>query len=348
MSALATALDELTRRGPPHPAAARAARDRWDRLAKPPGSLGTLEDLGARLAAITGSCPPPEVDPAVVVVFAGDHGVTASGVTPWPSSVTAAVVGAMVAGRAGISALSRSVGARLRVVDVGLATPVRGAEDRAVVRGTADLATGPAMTRVEVAAALDVGAEVAAAEVADGARCLLVGEVGIGNTTAAAALVAAATGADPGAVTGPGAGSTGRHLERKREVVAAAASRARDLDPVGMLAEVGGAEIAAVCGAIVAGVAAGVPVILDGVVTLAAAVVATDMHPAVAGRLVASHRSPEPATGAACSRLGLTPLLDLGMRLGEGTGACLALPLLRAARAALADMATLDDLAGPS
>jgi nicotinate-nucleotide--dimethylbenzimidazole phosphoribosyltransferase len=329
----------------------RAARDlalaRHDRLAKPAGSLGRLEALGAQLAGIAGACPPPVPEPVTVVVFAADHGVVASGVTPWPQEITAAMVATFAAGRAAVNALARQVGARVLVVDVGVATPYppgTDVVDRRVRPGTADLAVGPAMSRADADAAMAVGRAVAADCIAAGARLLVTGEMGIGNTTASAAVVAALTGRSATDTTGRGTGIDDAMLDRKRDVVAAAVARTGGLDAVGILAEVGGLEIAALAGFVLAGAAAGVPVVLDGVITLAGALVAHAIEPAVVDALVAGHRSPEPAASVALDRLGLHPLLDLGLRLGEGTGGLLAVPLVQAAARVLSEMATLDEL----
>ncbi len=328
-------------------AAATAAAARHDRLTKPPGSLGRLEAAGARLCAIAGTCPPPVPLPAAVAVFAGDHGVLAEGVTPWPREVTAQMVANFCAGGAAVNVLARHVGASVTVVDVGVATelPVgeaRGLERRNVRRGTANLAAGPAMSAEEAARALDVGAEVAAGLVAGGARCLLTGDMGIGNTTPSAALVAALTGRPAAEVTGRGTGIDDERLARKRAVVAAAAARVRGAAPLEVLASVGGLEIAALAGYVVGGAAARVPVVLDGVIACAAALVADALVPACGGYLFAGHRSSEPGASVALDHLGLEPLVDLDLRLGEGTGACLALPLLQAAAKVLTEMATFD------
>jgi nicotinate-nucleotide--dimethylbenzimidazole phosphoribosyltransferase len=328
--------------------AAQAAAERQARLTKPAGSLGRLEDLGARLAAIAGTCPPPAPEPAAVVVFAGDHGVVASGVTPWPQEVTALMVQTFAAGGAAICVLARGVGASVDVVDVGVASPLDpglAIHHRRVRPGTDDLSAGPAMTVADARAALDVGADVAGGVVARGARCLVPGDMGIGNTTASAAVIAALTGRDAGDVTGRGTGIDDATWRHKVAVVEGALSRlAGRADPLTVLAEVGGLEIAAMAGAMVAGAAARVPVVVDGVIACAAALVALELDPRVAGYLVAGHRSTEPGATAALAHLGLEPLLDLGLRLGEGTGACLAVPFLRAAAAILTDMATFDDV----
>jgi nicotinate-nucleotide--dimethylbenzimidazole phosphoribosyltransferase len=324
-----------------------AARDRLDRMTKPRGSLGRVEDLAATLAAIAGTCPPPVPEPAAVAVFAGDHGVHAQGVTPWPQEVTAQMVANFTGGGAVVNAFARQLGVEVQVVDVGVAAPldpVPGLLPRKVAPGTADMTAGPAMTRDQARAALETGVEVARDLVAAGNRCLLTGDMGIANTTAAAALVCAFTGADPADVTGRGTGVDDATLVRKTDVV----RRALDLhrpgpaDPLGALAAVGGFEHAGLAGLVLGAAALRVPVLLDGVSAGAAALVAAALAPDAVGYCLAGHRSVEPGSALASASLGLEPLLDMGMRLGEGTGALLALPLLQGAARALTDVATFD------
>jgi len=338
--------DAAARVRPVDVAAADAARALQDRLTKPQGALGGLENTGSRLAAVARACPPPVPEPAAVAVFAGDHGVLKHGVSPWPAEVTAQMVRNFLAGGAAVNVLARHVGARVVVVDVGVAGDLPDAEGlvRAKVRpGTADLATEPAMDLDEVSRALDVGARVAADLVGSGARCLLTGDMGIGNTTPSAALIAAFTGRSPAEVTGRGTGIDDERLARKVAVVEQALARTgQGSGPLETLASVGGLEIAALAGYVVGGAAAGVPVLLDGVIACAAALAATALVPAAAGYLFAGHRSSEPGAGAALEHLGLAPLLDLQLRLGEGTGAVLALPLLQAAAKILREMATFE------
>jgi nicotinate-nucleotide--dimethylbenzimidazole phosphoribosyltransferase len=281
-------------------------------------------------------------------VFAADHGVVASGVTPWPQEVTAQMVANFAAGGAAINALARRAGADVHVVDVGVAGDVShlpGVHHAKVRAGTDDLAFGPAMSTADACRALDAGAQVAVELVARGHDLLVTGEMGIGNTTAAAALIARLTGADPRAVTGRGTGIDDAMLDRKRSLVAAATARARRrLDPVSVLAEIGGLEIAALAGFVVGGAAAGVPVVADGVITCAALLVADALVPGVRARCIAGHRSVEPGASVALDALALEPLVDLDLRLGEGTGGCLAIPLVQGAAAVLAEMATFADL----
>jgi nicotinate-nucleotide--dimethylbenzimidazole phosphoribosyltransferase len=328
-------------------AAAAEAAAHHDRLTKPPGALGRLEAAGIQLAAIAGTSPPPLPAPATVAVFAGDHGVVAEGVTPWPADVTAQMVANFCAGGAAVNVLARHVGASVVVVDVGVLTDgptdAPGLVRRTVRRGTGNLAVEPAMSRDEAQAALEVGADTAARCVVDGARCLLTGDMGIGNTTPSAALVAAFTGRAPAEVTGRGTGIDDTTLARKTAVVEAALSRLRpDADALGVLAEIGGLELAALAGFVVGGAAAGVPILVDGVIAAAALLVADALVPGVRLHCFAGHRSSEPGSAAALAHLGLEPLLDLGLRLGEGTGAVLALPLLQAAARVLQEMATFD------
>jgi nicotinate-nucleotide--dimethylbenzimidazole phosphoribosyltransferase len=330
----------------PDAGAAAEARLRQDRLTKPAGSLGRLEDAGVQLAAIAGVCPPPVPEPAVVAVFAGDHGVLAEGVTPWPQEVTAQMVANFCAGGAAVNVLAAHVGADVVVVDVGVASDLpahprlRPAKVRA---GTANLAAGPAMTETEARQALDVGAALAAELAAAGTRCLLTGDMGIGNTTPSAALIAALTGRAPVDVTGRGTGIDDERWATKVRVVERAVARlGTPADPLQALAAVGGLEIAALAGFVIGGAAARLPVLLDGVIAGAGALVATALVPQCAGYLFAGHRSTEPGATAVLEHLGLEPLIDLDLRLGEGTGACLALPILQGAAKILRDMATFE------
>jgi nicotinate-nucleotide--dimethylbenzimidazole phosphoribosyltransferase len=334
--------------GPLDSRAGASALAHHDRLTKPRGALGRLEALGVHLAAIAGEDPPPIPAPAAVAVFAGDHGVVAQGVTPWPQEVTAQMVANFVAGGAAINVLARQAGASVTVVDVGVASeldPAPGLELRKVRPGTGDLSIGPAMTRREAEAALDVGAAIATQLVAHGARALVTGDMGIGNTTPSAALIAALTGRPASEVTGRGTGIDDVTLATKIAVIEAALGRVGPHgadDPIGLLAEVGGLEIAALAGFLVGGASLRVPVLVDGVIALAALLVAHALCPDALGYVIAGHRSTEPGASIALAHLGLEPLLDLELRLGEGSGACLALPLVEAAARILNEMATFD------
>jgi nicotinate-nucleotide--dimethylbenzimidazole phosphoribosyltransferase len=328
-------------------AAVAAARERQGRLTKPPGSLGVLEDVSVQLAGLTGQCPPPLPQPAAVAVFAADHGVHAQGVTPWPQEVTAQMVGNFLGGGAVINALAAQTGAEVVVVDIGVAAGLDAAPgllSRKVRAGTRDMTVEPAMTRAEALAALGTGIEVARELAAAGNRCLLTGDMGIANTTASAALIAVFTGVAPDGVTGRGTGVDDETLARKIDVIERAlALHAPDpADPIGALAAVGGLEHAALAGFVLGAAAARTPVVLDGVIACAAALVARALAPDCAAAMIAGHRSVEPGASVALAALGLTPLVDLDLRLGEGSGAVLALPLVQGAARVLRDVATFD------
>ncbi|MCW3043915.1 MAG: Nicotinate-nucleotide-dimethylbenzimidazole phosphoribosyltransferase [Actinobacteria bacterium] len=328
-------------------AGAEALR-RHDRLVKPPGSLGRVEAIGVRLAAIAGACPPPVPRRPVVVIAAGDHGVLAQGVSPWPSEVTGAMIAAFCSGTAAVNAIAATVGAGVLVLDVGVASdlPVHPRLRHARVRpGTADLSKGPAMSRAEAAAAVLAGAAAAEDLIAGGADLLVTGDMGIGNSTPAACLIAAFTGKPAAEVTGRGTGIDDATLALKTKVVAHAIDLHRPdaRDALGVLAAVGGLEHAALAGLILAGAAHRIPVVLDGVNAVAAALAAAVLRPEAVGYLLAGHRSVEPGASAALDHLGLEPLLDLQMRLGEGTGALLAVPIVIAAASVLRDMATFEE-----
>ncbi|HEV2343374.1 MAG TPA: nicotinate-nucleotide--dimethylbenzimidazole phosphoribosyltransferase [Actinocrinis sp.] len=330
------------------PQALAEARDRQARMTKPPGSLGALEALTEQLAGLAGVCPPPLPEPAALAVFAADHGVHAQGVTPWPQEVTAQMVANFLAGGAVVNAFAKQVGAEVCVVDVGVAADLAahsGLIPRKIRYGTADMTQGPALTREETVAALEAGIETARDLVAAGNRCLLTGDMGIANTTASAALIAAFTGASPAQVTGYGTGIDEQTYAHKVEVVGAALElhRPDPQDPVGVLCAFGGLEHAALAGFILGAAALRVPVVLDGVIAGAAALVAQALSPEVTAACVAGHRSAEPGHALALEALGITPLIDLELRLGEGSGAALALPLVGAAVRALREVATFDD-----
>ena len=328
-------------------AAVAAARERQDRMTKPPGSLGVLEDVSVQLAGLAGECPPPLPEPAAVAIFAGDHGVHAQGVTPWPQEVTAQMVANFLAGGAVVNAFAAQAGAEVVVVDAGVAAdlePAPGLLPRKVAHGTADFTRGPAMTREQAVTALTVGLEVARDLVTAGNRCLVTGDMGIANTTASAALICAFTGSSPAVVTGPGAGADAAAQERKVAAVrlGLALHRPDPADPVGVLVAFGGFEHAALAGFILGAAALRVPVILDGVIAGAAALAAVAIAPDAAAACLAGHRSTEPGHTATLGYLKLRPLVELDLRLGEGTGALLALPLVQSAARALRDVATFD------
>lgn len=328
-------------------AAMAAARDRQARMTKPAGSLGVLEELSVRLAGLAGQCPPPLPEPAAVAVFAGDHGVHAQRVTPWPQEVTAQMVANFLAGGAVVNAFAAQAGARVLVVDVGVAAelePMAGLLRRKLAHGTADMTRQPAMSRTQASAAADVGVQVARDLVAAGNRCLITGDMGIANTTASAALVCAFTDADPAVATGRGTGIDANTYARKIDVVrrALALHKPDPADPVGVLAAVGGFEHAALTGFILGAAALRVPVILDGLIAGAAALAACALAPEACGACVAGHLSVEPGHRITLDHLELQPLIDLGLRLGEGTGALLALPVVQSAARAIREVATFD------
>jgi nicotinate-nucleotide--dimethylbenzimidazole phosphoribosyltransferase len=339
-------LDPLLERIRPVDAvAARAAREELDAKTKPRGSLGELEALACWIAAARRT-PAPGRLRAALVLATGDHGYARRGVSAYPQEVTGQMLAAFASGGAAIDVLARETGLRLVVVDAG----VRERVDHPAIRplrlgpGTADATAGPAMRRDDAIAGLLAGAEVAEELAADGYGIVATGDMGIGNTTAAAAVCAALLPAGPRAVCGRGTGVDDDGLRRKVEAVglALAVNRSELADPVGVLAAVGGYELAVLAGVCLGGAAADTVVLLDGFVTGAAALVAARLAPAVTGFMIASHRSPEPGHALVLAELGLRPLLDLGLRLGEGSGAALALPLLEAALAILADMATFE------
>jgi nicotinate-nucleotide--dimethylbenzimidazole phosphoribosyltransferase len=332
------------------PLDAKALGEAWERqkrMTKPAGALGMLEIISAQLSGLSRQCPPPIPEPAAVAIFAGDHGVHAQGVTPWPQEVTAQMVANFLGGGAVCNAFAGQVGAEVCVVDVGVAADLPatpGLLPRKIRGGTSDMTTGPAMTREEAKKAIEVGIETARDLVAAGNKALLTGEMGIANTTASAALIAVFTGADPSEVTGRGTGINDETLARKTEVV----RRALELhqpdpaDPIGVLAAIGGFEHAAMVGLLLGGASLRTPVILDGVSAGAAALVARAIAPEVLAACIAGHRSAEPGHVAALNKLGLRPLVDLDLRLGEGTGALLALPLVQSTARAMHEVATFD------
>jgi nicotinate-nucleotide--dimethylbenzimidazole phosphoribosyltransferase len=329
------------------------AGQRLDRLTKPPGSLGRLETLAIQLAGIRGELVTAIERPAIAV-FAGDHGITRQGVSPYPSEVTRQMVANFASGGAAINVLARAAGADLVVVDVGVAgDPLAPAVlaagtrfvDARVAAGTRDCSQAPAMTEGEALAAIEAGRRIVGELDERGCDLLGVGEMGIGNTTASSAIVAALTGRPAIEVTGRGTGLDDEGVRHKAAVIDAALARhAPDpRRPLQVLTAVGGLEIAALVGAILAAASARIPVVLDGFITGAAALVASGLAPGFAPRLIASHRSSEPGHGIVLEALSLDPILDLGLRLGEGSGAALAIPVVAAAAAIVGGMATFED-----
>ncbi|MGH8776859.1 MAG: nicotinate-nucleotide--dimethylbenzimidazole phosphoribosyltransferase [Jiangellaceae bacterium] len=324
-----------------------AAQAAFDGKAKPPGSLGRLEELACRIASVRGTATPGPLRPAVVVC-AADHGVADEGVSAYPQAVTASMVTTFASGGAAVSVLARQAGARLVVADLGVRTPTTHPSvlDRRIGAGTANAALGPAMSRAQAEQAVATGISIVDGLISDGVNALAIGEMGIANTTSASALVAALLGTDPAVVCGRGTGIDDACLAHKVDVIRRmlAVNQVPVDDPVGALAAVGGFEIAALTGLVLGAAAHRVPVVLDGFITGAAALVAARTAPASVDAMIASHRSAEPGHTIVLQALGLQPLLTLDMRLGEASGAALALPVVAASVALLRHMATLESV----
>lgn len=335
--------DFLPAIGSRNPKAAAQARLHIDQLTKPLGSLGRLEEVAVELAAITGESF-PVVTPPGVIVFAADHGVAVEGVSAYPQEVTVQMVANMANGGAGINVFARQIDALERIVDVGVANEVAapGVIGRRIKAGTANMLREPAMSREEAARTLQVGSEAALEIIEAGAKVLIVGEVGIANTTASSAILAALTGADPDEIVGRGTGLDDAGWARKKQVVreAIALHRPDAAEPIDVLAKVGGLEIGAMAGAILGAASKRIPVLLDGFIATVAALLAVRLCPSSADFLIAGHRSQEPGHAYVLNVLGKEPLLDLQLRLGEGTGAALAYPVLEAACRMVHEMAT--------
>ncbi len=343
---------------PPDQQAHREAVARHGQLTKPPGSLGRLEELGVWATACQGACPPHLFVRPQVVVFAGDHGIAGYGVSAYPSEVTQQMVGNFLGGGAAVNVLAAVAGAAVRVVDVAVdcdpaavsAPPL--VAGHKVRRGSGAIHLQDALTDAEVAQALDAGVAIADEEIDRGADLLIAGDMGIGNTTPAAVLIAALTGTEPVAVVGRGTGIDDAGWMRKAAAIRDALRRARPFidDPVALVRTAGGADIAAMAGFLAQAAVRRTPVILDGVVVGAAAMLAEELAPGARQWWVAGHRSAEPAHTLALEHLELTPVLDLGMRLGEGSGAVVAFPLVQMAVRVLAEMATFADagVSGPA
>jgi nicotinate-nucleotide--dimethylbenzimidazole phosphoribosyltransferase len=322
----------------------RRAETHQASLTKPPGSLGRLEELANRIVAIQRSLT-PTVERARIVVFAADHGVTVEGVAPYPSAVTGQMVANFLAGGAGVNALARVAGAEVRVVDIGVASDlghVSGLHARRIAPGTRNMACEPAMTAEQADAAIAVGLEMGRDAVTAGVDMIGLGEMGIGNSTAASAVTAVLTGLPVEGVTGRGTGADDAMLAHKIRVIEQALERHRPnpADAIDMLTKVGGFELAGLAGVVLAAAAGRKVVVTDGFIATAAAALAVRMCPAANEYLFAAHRSPEPGHAALLTMIGQEPLLDLRMRLGEGTGAALAFVVIRAAVAAFTEMAT--------
>ncbi len=323
-----------------------AAEARQGMLTKPPCALGRLESLSIRLAGISGN-PLPSTARKAIAVMAADHGVVAEGVSAYPAEVTRQMVYNFLAGGAAINVLGRQAGARVLVTDVGVAADLSGAagvRHKKVRAGTANMAQGAAMTREEALHAFAVGIELVEEEVANGLDLIATGEMGIGNTTPSSALIAAFTGLPVAQVTGRGTGISEQAFERKVEVIerALAVNQPDRGDPVDVMAKVGGLEIAAMAGVMLAAAARRIPVVMDGFISGAAALTAARLCPGVIEYILPSHVSVEIGHKIIFAELGLTPLFDLEMRLGEGTGAALAMGIIDAAASILTEMATFE------
>lgn len=325
--------------------AGEQARRYLDTLTKPPGSLGALETLAIQLSAITGELKPSVMPPAVIV-FAADHGVAAEGVSAFPQTVTAQMAANFAQGGAAVNVFARQVDARLEIVDVGIIGDERipGVINAKVRRGTGNMLEADAMLPEQALAAIDAGVQAVERAIQAGAKCLMVGEMGIANTTASSAMLAVLTGEPVASLVGAGTGIDQQQLSHKVTVIerAIAARNADPEDPLAVLAKLGGLEIAAMTGAYLATARQCLPAIVDGFIATVAALIACRLCPAVRGYLIFGHRSQEPGHEVALRALDAKPLLDLGMRLGEGSGAVLAYPLLQSAAAMMAEMATFD------
>ena len=328
-------------------AAMRAARARQDTLTKPRGSLGRLEELSIQLAGIKAD-PFPSVKRKAIIVMAADHGVALEGVSAYPSDVTAQMVLNFLRGGAAINVLARQAEARVTVVDIGVAAdfePMPGLVRRKIMHGTRNLAQGPAMTREEAEQALQVGVDVFNDEATRGLDIVATGDMGIGNTTPSSAIVAAMTGFSVAQVVGRGTGIDDQGLERKIKVIeqALAVNQPDANDAMDILHKVGGLEIAGLAGVMIAAASGRIPVVVDGFISTAAAMIAVAFAPRVRDYLISAHQSVEIGHQAMLKHLNLNPLLDLNLRLGEGTGAVLAFHLIEASARILCEMATFDE-----
>lgn len=324
--------------------AREAAISRQGELTKPPGSLGRLEDIAIQLAALQGR-QQPTLEKVQIIVFAADHGVASAGVSAFPQEVTAQMIANMAAGGAAITVLARQIGAAIELVNLGTVAPVPEhplVRQAVIAAGTANLAEAPAMSASQLAQALAEGAAAVQRASAAGAELFIAGEMGIGNTTAATALSCALLGLPAADLVGPGTGLDRGGIERKQQLIEHALALHRDqlADPISILAHLGGFEIAAMAGAYVACAQQGLPMLIDGFISSSAALAASRVCPAAVDWMLLAHASAEPGHRAMAEAMGLRPLLDLGMRLGEGSGAAAAVPLLRLACSLHAQMAT--------
>lgn len=342
-------MTEDNRIAPPSPQIRAEARERFDALAKPVGSLGRLEDVGSLLAAAQGICPPEPLENVRAVVLAGDHGVTGSGVAAYPAAVTIAMVGEIAAGRAGVSVLARQHGVALRVLDISVDAEAGffadGVDAHKLGRCCPPIDTDDALTAAQLDAALETGRRIVDEERAAGAQLLVVGDLGIGNTTPSAALVGAQLGLPAPDVTGRGAGLPDEQYAAKMQVVQRIIDRVADADgPRERLRRIGSPDIAVGVGMMIAAARAGLPVLLDGNIATTEALYADALAPGAAEWFIAGHRTTEPSLDHSLKMLGLEPIVDLGMRLGEGSGALAALPVVRSSVLLLREMALLSDI----
>ncbi len=327
--------------------AQEAALNRQKQLTKPEGSLGKLEALSVKIAGCTAN-PRPDVSKKMVIVMAADHGVTAEGVSAYPAEVTPQMVMNFIQNGAAINVLARQAGAEVRIVDIGVNYDfgnVPGLIDKKVKNGTDNMAAGPAMSRAEAEQALLIGIEITQQEIKKGCQLMATGEMGIGNTTAAAAIAAVYTQISPVQLVGRGTGLDDAGLARKAAIVKKAieVNQPDPADPIDVLAKVGGLEIAGLAGVILGSAAKRVPVMVDGFISTAAAIIAHHINPDVDAYMISGHRSAEYGHRAMLDYLSLEPLLNLDLRLGEGTGAMLAFNLVEAACKTLNEMATFAD-----
>jgi nicotinate-nucleotide--dimethylbenzimidazole phosphoribosyltransferase len=322
-------------------------RKEFDGLAKPVGSLGRLENIAAQIAGITHSHT-PTIDPTAIALFGADHGIAADdSVTPWPQAITGMMLEVMGDYKAAVSVLADVADVYVQIINVGAMADSKSPNVRneRVASGTQDIRSSDAMSQAVVRAALEVGAQTAERLIAGGSRCLVTGEVGIANTTPSAALIAHFTQTTAEQVTGRGSGIDDDTYVRKVAIVTQLIAKTKnEKDPIKTLAKIGGIEIAALVGYILRAASLQIPVVLDGVITLAAAVIAKAINPDVNHFLIAGHCSSEPGSRIAIAHLELQPILDLKLRLGEGTGALLSIPIIRASCQALSRMARISDL----
>ncbi len=339
--------DVVSQIGPLDRGAMKTAKERQDSLTKPGGSLGILEDLSVRIAGITGAAR-PKIEEKVIITMAGDHGVAEEGVSVYPKEVTSQMVLNFLSGGAGINVLARHVGARIVAVDMGVAVDIDPHPDlivRKMAYGTRNMTRGPAMTREEAERSIEAGIEVFEDELRKGLDIIGTGDMGIGNTTPSSAIAAAITGEEVRKVTGRGTGIDDSTFENKVKVIdrALKVNKPDPSDPIDVLARVGGFEIGGLAGVILAGAKNRTPVVIDGSISGAAALIATGLAPVAKDYLIASHQSVEPSHRIVLDHMDLRPLLNLNLRLGEGTGAALGISLAEAAVKILNEMATFEE-----